>query len=269
MTTSGYIHAGDHQLHFLKYGQGSKLLLAFHGYGNDAAIFSDIVGLLVEKYTVISFDLPFHGATTGWQQDALFSKEALAALVQNALKEFSATKCSLMGYSMGGRVCLNIIELLPDIVADTLLIAPDGLSFNYFYYFVTHPKLGKSLFRKFLLSPTLYAPVMNSLRKLHLLDASRYKFVMHYLESESSRKMLLNVWPAMRLLIPGLEKVRKNIRGHSLQVHIFMGLYDRVIPVKLGEKFIKEMPSVQLHVVEKGHKLFDKKTLEAMAAVLL
>ncbi len=265
----GYVNAGPYPLHYLEMGSGSCLLLAFHGYANDAGLLTCFGPLLGKEYTLLSFDLPHHGKSLGWPDDKLFLKEELAAMVLEICTVYRKEKLSLMGYSLGGRVCLDIIELLPERVEKVLLIAPDGLRPNPFYYFLTRTGIGNRLFRNFKDNPKRYLGFVNRLRAWKLLDASRYKFVMHYMETNASRDFLYKVWPAMSALLPDRSRVKQNIRTNRLSLDIFMGAYDRVIPVKYAQHFMKGLPEARLHVVEKGHKLFDADTLTQMAACLL
>lgn len=265
----GYVNTGQYPLHYLEVGSGKKLLLAFHGYANDAGLLACFAPLLGKDYTILCFDLPHHGKSLAWPVDKLFLKEELAALVRAVCSIYRREKISLIGYSLGGRVCLNIIELLPEHIDHVLLIAPDGLRPNPFYYFLTHTSWGNRLFRNFRDNPKRYLGLVNSLKNLKLLDASRYKFVMHYMETGASRDFLYKVWPAMGDLLPDRGKVKLHIRKHKLQLDIFMGAYDRVIPVKYALQFLKNLPDAHLHIVEKGHKLFDADTLTQMADSLL
>ncbi|XZF14678.1 alpha/beta fold hydrolase [Chitinophagaceae bacterium MMS25-I14] len=267
-TVSGYIQAGSQQLHYLRSGKGQELLLCFHGYGNDAGIFNELTALVADRFTILSFDLPHHGKSTGWPVEEPFEKAQLEQLVLQSMQLVNADRCALLGYSMGGRVCLQVLELMPEKVKQALLVAPDGLVFNTFYYFVTHSTIGKTLFRKLIGGPQRNTAFVGWLRKMKLLDASRYKFVMHYLSSPQSREMLLKVWPAMRFILPDTDKVRKNISVYHIPVHIFMGRYDRVIPVKLAESFRKGQDNIYLHIIDRGHNLFDVSSIRQMADCL-
>jgi pimeloyl-ACP methyl ester carboxylesterase len=265
----GYINAGAYPLHYIETGSGSRLLLAFHGYGNDAGLLTCFMPLLGKEYTILSFDLPHHGKSTGWPVGKRFLKEELAALVTSVCSTYKKEKVSLVGYSMGGRVCLNIVELLPEKTDRVLLIAPDGLHANPFYYFLTRTAVGNRMFRNFRDNPRRYLGFVNRLKAWNLLDPSRYKFVMHYMETAASRNFLYAVWPAMGDLLPDRKKIKQHIRSYHLPVDIFMGAYDRVIPVKYAQQFMKGLPEARLHVVEKGHRLFDADTLTQMANCLL
>ncbi|RYZ25281.1 MAG: alpha/beta fold hydrolase, partial [Sphingobacteriales bacterium] len=177
---SGFIELSAGSIHYLSSGMGDKLLLAFHGYGNSATIFQPFVRYFEKEFTIISIDLPFHGKSH-WKAGALFTRADLNQLVTELLAIYHKKQCSLIGYSMGGRVCLTILELMPANVERCLLIAPDGLVFNPLYYFVTRTFLGKRVFRKFLTEPKRYMNLIEWLRRKEWLDPSRYRFAMYYL----------------------------------------------------------------------------------------
>jgi pimeloyl-ACP methyl ester carboxylesterase len=267
-TLSGYIRLGDEQLHHLSMGSGRKLLLAFHGYNNTAQIFQPFVSYLGREYTIISIDLPHHGKSE-WPEVRRFDVSQLKQLIKFLLEEYKVDKLSLMGYSLGGRVCLKAVELMPGNIDKVLLIAPDGLAFNPFYYFLTRTAVGSNIFRRFLTDPQRYMGLIEFARRRKWLDESRYKFAMQYLQTESARNFLLRVWPGMSRLIPSSVKLRSAIKRHSIPVHVFMGSYDRIIPVPLAKKFKKELETVQLHILDKGHRVFDSETLPQMAQCFL
>ena len=85
--TSHFIRSGDQNLHYLQYGNGPRLLLAFHGYGHDATSFEVLIPFLQERYTILCIDLPHHGQTD-WASGKTLSITALAALTaeKNALE---------------------------------------------------------------------------------------------------------------------------------------------------------------------------------------
>lgn len=264
---AGYIDIGKGKLHYLKHGEGRRLLIGFHGYGNSASVFAPFKTALEKQFTFYSFDLPFHGATE-WGKET-FSKADLLAVVTQLIKKEGVDKISLMGYSIGGRVCLTIVEMIPDKVDKVLLLAPDGLEVNKFYFFVTRTFIGKRIFKGVLSGSGRYTKVVDWLREKKLVDDSRYKFFMQFLDSPESRQFLLTVWPAMRELIPQTRKVQRAIAQNHIKVCIFMGKYDSIIPAKLAEGFVKDLKTVQLHILEKGHRVFDHENIPGMVQCLL
>jgi len=265
---SCFINSGAHKLHCLRTGNGKKLLLALHGYGNDASLYDCLEARLGEEYTIVSLDMPYHGGSK-WPDRKVWTIEELKDLVKLLLQEYGIDKLSLIGYSMGGRVCLKIAELMPEYVERVVLLASDGLTFNSFYYFVTHTTLGRGVFDSFLKSPQKYMSVVNFARRRSWLDESRYKFASRYLNTEESRKFLNNVWPAMRHILPDYEKLSEVVAHHCIPIFIFMGKHDRVIPPKLAHKFNKKVSTAKVHVLDKGHRLLDDDTLPQICNCLL
>jgi pimeloyl-ACP methyl ester carboxylesterase len=265
---SGYIDIGKERLHHLKWGSGKKLLLAFHGYNNEAGIFSMFSAYLGREYTILSFDLPHHGSSK-WTKDQLLTRDDLVTLVNTARDEYNVTKVSLLGYSLGGRICLTIIELLPAVIEKALLIAPDGLVAQPFYYFLTHTYLGRKIFSNFLHAPKYLFYITDWLHKKRWTDAARHRFVTYYLGSEESRNFLLQVWPGLKDIVPNRKKLATSIRQYNIPITIYMGAHDHIIPPSYGYRFSKGLDSVQVRVLEKGHRVFDYDNAREIAQFLL
>jgi pimeloyl-ACP methyl ester carboxylesterase len=265
---SGYISVGTEKLHYLQWGKGRRLLLAFHGYGNNATIFEPVREYLSKEYTILSFDLPHHGESK-WTEDTKLAKKDLPGLVETVMAAYSVHKLSLLGNSMGGRVCLSILESMPDHIDKVTLIATDGLTINFYYYFLTRTWFGKKLFRKMMEKPMLFFRVVNWLRKMNLVNAGRRRFVMNFLQTEASRKFLLQVWPAMSDIIPSPANLRRLIKQHAIPVSVFLGAYDKVIPPSLGKNFKSGLDTVQLYILEKGHLVLDHENARQIAESLL
>lgn len=263
-----FVSIGDQQLHYLEWGSGKRLLLAFHGYGNDARIFSPFCQYLEGAYTILSFDLPHHGASN-WPEDTLLKKESLLSAVATLMKKYNVSKVSLLGYSLGGRVCMSIVERIPASIATVGLIASDGLVVNRLYYFCTRTRIGKKIFRAMLSHPDRYIRLLDFLKKYHLLDPSRHKFVMQHLQSAERRRFLLQVWPGTSDLIPDPSKLKRAIKQYHIQVLIFMGVHDRIMPPKLGEKFKQGLDTVHVFTFDKGHRVFDDTNAQEIAKHLL
>ena len=263
----GYISVGKEQLHYLKAGTGRRLLLAFHGYGNHAGIFQPMTPYLQNEFTILSFDLPHHGKST-WS-DALLTKKDLVQAVEAMKKEYNVEKVSLLGYSLGGRVCMSILEAMPASIAGVTLLATDGLAVNSYYYFFTRTYLGKTLFRHMLEKPEPYFKMLDWLKKRNMVAAGRHKFVMQSLNSAENRDFLLRVWPGLSDLVPAPAKLKAAINKYHIPVAIFMGVHDKIMPPELGEKFRSGLETVQLYVLEKGHRIFDEDNAEQIARSLL
>jgi len=149
---SGYITSGSQQLHYLEWGHGKQVLLCFHGYGNQAGLFASLANHLLDDYTILSFDLPYHG-NSRWNGSQPWQPSELVNTVQSILQERQVPKVSLLCFSIGGRIGLTLAGLMPEQIDRLVLLAPDGLTSNAFYSFVTRNPAGKRLFAHFLPLP--------------------------------------------------------------------------------------------------------------------
>ena len=265
---SNYIAVGNEKLHYLKWGSGKRLLLAFHGYGDDAVIFSPLIEHLTFEYTILSIDLPHHGGSK-WPDKEAFTVADLISLVRTLKNEFEVDKISLLGYSMGGRVCLSVIEQMPESIDKVVLMATDGLTVNLYYYLFTRTAAGRVMFRHMLENPALYLKAVDWLRKVNLVGPSKHKFVMHFLQTDEGRNLLLRVWPAMSGIIPPPSKVKATIKKHRIPVTIIMGLLDKIIPPIQAKKFSAGLDTVKVHYLAKGHRVFDHENAGLVAGELI
>ena len=264
----GYIAADGIQLHYLQWGSGKKLLLAFHGYGESAHLFDVLQPHLEHEFTVVSIDLPYHGSSS-WAPDHNLTGLALAAITERLMSMHQVSRVSLIGYSLGGRVCLAIMEQLPELMEKIVLLAPDGLRVDPYYSFFTQNRVGKLVFRDLLLRPMPYFRFMSVLHTLKLVHPKRYKFALHFLGDKERRQKLLEVWPAMRHIMPVPGIVKEVIRKHKIRLIIFMGAYDKIMPPSLARRFQSGLDTVAVNIIDKGHRLLDHETAVQVAASLL
>ena len=263
-----FVSAGSQKLHYIKWGSGSRLLLAFHGYGNDASIFRLFEPYLSTQYTILSFDLPHHGESK-WTADSPLSKKDLAAMAKGLMAEYKVDKISLLGYSMGGRVCLTLMEQMPESIARAVLIATDGLATDYIYSFFTRTFIGRKIFRNLLDKPGRYLRFIDWLKQKKLLDETRHKFVMKYIKTGQNRAFLGQVWPGMSQLRPLYAKLKAGIKKYHIPVSLVMGAHDRIMPPSRAQRFKKGLDTVQVYVLDKGHRVFDEGNAGDIAKWLL
>lgn len=247
-------------------GTGSKLIIALHGFGNTANIFEPIATAFQDAYTLVSIDLPGHGATK-WDR-TYFEKNDLMAIIQGIKQEFKAEQFTLMGFSLGGRLCLNIADLQPNWIDKLILLAPDGLEKNFWYHAATRNPLGKIIFKKMMRNPEAWLRHVERLRNWKLIDASRFKFAKANLTDEKIRHQLSYVWPVTSKLVINTQLVKWHLKKHKVETHIFMGTHDRIFPPQQGERFIKGLKTATLHVLNEGHNLINETLIKELKAIL-
>src|SRR5882757_6972898 len=135
-------------IHYSRWGTGNKILLCFHGYGESADSFAFLGDALGNEFTILAIDLPFHGRTE-WEEGLIFLPDDLLAFLEKITAGLAgaAGRWWLLGYSMGGRVALSLMEKIPEKIGRLVLVAPDGLKMNPWYWLATQNPAGRRLFR--------------------------------------------------------------------------------------------------------------------------
>jgi len=252
------------------YGEGAELLLAFHGFGNLGSDFKALVPSLGKKYKIIAFDLPYHGNSSIDPSVAVksVSKDHLKELTEKILRRYNAEKFSLMGYSLGGKIVLQLIELFPSKVRSAFLIAPDGLKLNFSNAFVTRSLAGKVLYQRVINDPSGLFRLVTLAEKSGLVNKKLCDFVRDSLSTRRKRELVWDVWMCFRDIRPSVKNVQRLVKANGISIHLFFGRYDRIIPASIGEKFMKSSAGNHtLHVVEAGHNLVKEKLNSALLEV--
>jgi len=260
---------GPSSIHYLKWGSNKKLLICFHGYGESSAHFKFLAEQLSIEFTTIAIDLPFHGETS-WISNSLTGKE-LASIVLNILKreKIETTEFCLLGFSMGGRIALSLYEFMPERVSKIVLLAPDGLKLNFWYWLSTQTAVGNSMFRFTMRSPGWFLGMLRIGNKVGIINKSIYKFVEYYIHDERVRQELYDRWTSMRHCKPDLENIRKQIQQHHTKIRLLYGKHDRIIMPSPASRFTMELDEVQLQMLDCGHQVLHIKNVEQIVEAVI
>jgi pimeloyl-ACP methyl ester carboxylesterase len=249
---------------------GSRILFAFHGYGESAGSFDILEEPLGHDFTIVAIDLPYHGATE-WREgfylapaDLLNIMEEIAFGLPGRLSGWS-----LLGYSMGGRVALQLLQLAPAKMRQLVLLATDGLQMNPWYWLVTQTTAGNRLFRWTMRRPAWLFFLLRTGDALRLVNPSIYRFTAHYVDDPQTRERLYARWTTMRGFRPDLKIVGGYIRHYRIPVKLLYGSYDRIIRWERGERFRRlNEPFCELTLLPAGHQLLQAKFVEVIVKAL-
>lgn len=250
------------KLEYHIYGSGKKPMLAFHGFGRHASDFKPFASKVGTDYTLYAFNLIHHGNSSFKQSrndSAPITKKELATALGSFTKELNLTKISVCGYSLGGKIALSSLEIMPNRIDEIWLFAPDGVKVNFWYKLATNSVIGRKTYRYLLESPHAIQSLMNFSTKLKLVHPRLKKFAEHNLGSDRQRELAKTVWLTYRKLNPNMDEVKSIIVEKEIPVYQYYGKYDRVIPPKIGRDFSKSIGQSQnFFELEKGHALLDE-----------
>jgi pimeloyl-ACP methyl ester carboxylesterase len=270
---------GQQELHY-KYsiityhcfGRGPKPVICFHGYGEEGSVFSFLEKYAGGDFTFYAIDLPFHG-NTKWAEDPVFTINDLQNIIEKIRNhdppKTSNPKLSLLGFSLGGRIALGLYELMPDKIEKLVLLAPDGLKINFWYWLATQTWLGNKFFAFTMKKPGWFLGMLKLLNKLKLVNASIFKFVNYYIGNAEVRQLLYSRWTALRKIKPDTSKIKKSITANNTLVRLVYGKHDRIILSSTGKKFRKGIEnSCRLTVISSGHQVLHEKYVEEIMNAL-
>ena len=106
---------------------GKEALLLIHGMGSSASsAWGTILPSLMEKFTVITLDLPGHGKTPLDKKQPM-DPESLADAVIHTMHHLKFEKFHLAGNSLGGWISLEMAAKYPKKILSVTGLAPAGL----------------------------------------------------------------------------------------------------------------------------------------------
>ncbi len=265
---------------YYRFGYGPKTVVCFHGYGEDASMFGFLDKYAGNQYTFCSINLPFHGKTE-WKDSFTFTHSDLLQIVEKIVEEVSLKdhphnsvgtnlKLSLMGFSLGGRIALSLYQAIPEKIEKIVLLAPDGLKVNFWYWLATQTWAGNKFFAVTMKKPGWFFGLLKLLNKLKLVNASIFKFVHYYIGDAEVRRLLYTRWTTLRKLKPDVKKIKSHIREYKTPVRLVYGKHDRIILSSVGNKFKKGIEKYcTLTVIHSGHQVLHEKHAEEIVAALL
>ena len=262
-----YIDFKQSRIHYQTIGSGSEWLFCFHGYGEQSAGFQLLGNRLADHFTIVAIDMPFHGQTD-WKEGLLFEPEDLVSIIRQIKP--APIPIQLLGYSMGGRIAMQLVSMIPDQVTKVLLLAPDGLHNNPWQWLATRTKTGNRLFSYLMQHPKTMLHIMDLLGKTGLYNKNLLRFVHYYLDDAEQRRLLYKRWTTMRNFNPGKSALKSIINQHKIPLTILFGKYDSIIRSRHGYRFRKGAENqVRVMEIESGHQLLKEKHLPLLTRLIL
>ncbi|MBK8921468.1 MAG: alpha/beta hydrolase [Saprospirales bacterium] len=261
---SFYLEYQNARIHCLRFGQGPRLLVALHGFGDRARLFAILEGALAERYTVVAFDLPFHGQTE-WPERS-FSKEDLLAIIRQIMSRENKNRLSLMGYSFGARLVQAMLpELLPQL--DKLyLLAPDGIRTKGMPMAVRTPMWVRRIFHQLLKRPQWFLRLLDLGRRLNLVPPLILHFLSFNLTRPERFRRSFGCWFALDSFYLRRQRIKAIWRESGLPVDIYFGTKDEMIHYKTVKKMVEGVRNVRIYRMNAGHRLIGEDLRERMRA---
>jgi pimeloyl-ACP methyl ester carboxylesterase len=247
-------------LNYQKIGKTDKILLAFHGMGQDFSCFQKFAQTFENQYTTYLFDLPFHGKSE--VDEPIITKEIWKGYLAQFLQENQIQNFSIIAFSMGGRFALATLEAFSESIENVLLLAPDGIIEDPFYYSATRFGLTRNIFKKILKNNHKFHGFADLLSRVGIVHESVLKFAKMMVNTPEKQKQLYQSWVGFRALNFDIEKLAQRINNQRISVQVFMGKYDKLLPIANVYPLTKHLENAELIILESTHGRLVEKVIE-------
>ncbi|MCG3166763.1 MAG: 2-succinyl-6-hydroxy-2,4-cyclohexadiene-1-carboxylate synthase [Bacteroidia bacterium] len=262
------IQTGKSKHTYYTFGKGAEPLLAFHGFGQSGKEFLVFEKYIGDKFTIYAFDVLHHGNSE--HDGEPVTENDLKELVKVFTKQHSITKFSLLGFSLGGKIVLKLIELFHERLNNVILLSPDGLKINPLYRFSTVTSPGRFLFRGFIKNPAPVSKTALLLKNMKILDPKIYNFMYSQIRTKELREKIYKVWITYQNINPDLDKIAALVNKNTFRFMLVFGKHDRVIHPKYGERFVEKLKDKNSFVLlNTGHQLISEKVGEYLKKELV
>lgn len=248
------------KVELLKFGQGKELLILIHGFGDSAQLFRPFVPAFEEQYTAYAISLPYHGETD-WKP-GFFDKQDLINIINTLCEQEGKERFTLLGYSLGGKISLSLVEPFADRLGKLLLFGPDGIKTHKLYDVTNlHPAFLASA-KLLMRVPTLFFAVARLMHRRGILSKFLYDFTLNHFSTERQRRRFFCISRSVYFFVSDLRKVKTILNQHQIPVRLFYGKRDEVIILKGAFEFQEGLNDCQLYQLDKGHLMIDEEVCE-------
>lgn len=236
------------KIHKEIYGAGEPIVL-LHGWAMHSGIWREFAQELAENYQVICLDLPAHGRS---DNPSRFELEAIGEQLINAFPE---TPCTVLGWSLGVTVALDMAQRFPERINGLALLAGNPCFVKKDDWAGMELKLLHSFANN--LIEDCNTTLVRFL-SLQVQGLPEYKAMVKGLKAALKE----TATPEQIMLQQGLDvlehsDLRLALKNLSQPITAILGQRDTLIPVAVGQQMQQLNPRLSLHILDKaGHVPF-------------
>ncbi len=247
-----FLHTPFGEVAFRRFGSGPRLLIAFHGFSDDGAVFSELGEALKGCCTILAVDLPFHG-DTWWRRDD-YQPAQLAAVVEAVLEQEDNKQFEAIGHSLGARLWLHLPPHFQNRMKSLYLLAPDGLQTRWLYLVEWLPPRFRRLTARLARRPERLLALIRILYRIRLIDHFLFRYLQHHLSDKQRRQRLLHTWFSLSYFRLGRKQVGRLLGQVKAPVLVLLGSKDRLVSPAAIRRRLKGIEGIMIREVEANHR---------------
>ena len=261
----GLMHINNVEIYYECHGQpmnqGQEVLVLIHGYLSSSFSFRKLVPFLEKQFAILSIDLPGFGQS---EKSLTFnySLHNYGALLLDVLKELKVQDAVLVGHSMGGQIALQAALQNTEVVKKVIGLAAAGymgpvkrsLVLASYLPFFSH--ILKIYFKKKDIAVN-FSQITN---KPDLITQEMMDGYIQPLDSIAFFKSLIKLMRDREGDLPPDQ-----LQNIQQPVFLMWGDEDRIVPPRIGERFVKDLPNVHFKIFHKAGHLLPEELPEEIA----
>lgn len=256
MNTASLFYYKNSPVSYHRFGHGSEILVAFHGYNQTSADFLYFEDVLAERFTVIAIDFFWHGKSE-WCEPEDFTEYDMKMIVVGIQRQerLEAKRFSVCSFSMGARMARALVRSFPGRINYFILISPPTFAFNRFLNFTTNNPLGLWVFRYFVRNNHKLMEWVKRLNKIGILNRSVYIFTSKFIGKPERLEKVYKTWYAQRKLTTNFRSFAHLLNQHTIQTILIAGENDAITPPKQMITYIKKLKNGTVILTSTKHEL--------------
>ena len=252
--TSSFVDVNGLRVHVSDEGANNSAvpIVLIHGTGASLHTWDGWVSELKNERRVIRFDLPGFGLT-GPEPDNNYTIEQYTNYVVGILDSLGVSEAIIAGNSLGGYIAWATAVRYPNRVSKLVLVDASGYPYEAesvpIAFKLSQNKLAKLLLKNFIPKFVIRSSVENvfgnaALVTDYLVDRY-YELTLREGNRAAIKERFVQTQPGeLRKLLPKL----------TIPTLIMWGAKDKLIPLKLGKRFEKDIPNSSLIIFDElGH----------------
>ncbi len=231
------------KLHTEIYGTGEPVFF-IHGWAMHSGIWRSFAKQLARDYQVVCVDLPGHGYS---EKLPVFSLETISHQLQSILPNAG---CTLVGWSLGGMVALDLASRFPDKIKQLVMIGSNPC------FVQTEQWAGIKNSTLEIFADNLISDCQGTLLRflsLQVKGLADYKTVFKELKTA----LQACACPQAEVLLGGLQilqqdDLRPQLARLVCRGQVILGSHDTLVPVAVAKHLQTLNPRLHLHVIDKA-----------------
>ena len=241
------------KLAYLKKGEGSEVILVFHGFGQSHQDMLALDQIRKPTHRFFFIDMFYHGRSQWFDSTQNLERSTWTDIIKLLQKQEDFKDFGLIGYSMGGKFSLITYELFPSQVKSLILLAPDGIKTGILYSLNSYPGFFHPVFKGVVFKPKPFFRIVEGLHSAGLVEKSLVKFVKTQMETRTTRAQAYFVWRVFGSMLPRIGKIIPLARNHQVPITLFTGQYDKMVTQENLKKFSEKIPQLRPINLPVGH----------------